>query len=83
MTQENSQHIKNTKPKTIKRRYVRINVIGRDTGDNFSLVRNLLGQNSSDVVVSDGVYSVNRFHIRKHDYEWIVGKGMLHIVILN
>lgn len=79
--QEMLKYIKETERETEVRRYVRINVIGRDCKGNFSLVRHLLENNTSDAIGNDGICIVNRMYIRKDDNEWIVNKGRFHKLI--
>lgn len=58
-----------------ERRYVRIQVIGKEKVGKTSLVRRLLGQEINDVVSTDGIDIYKTCQIRTSDGKWIVGEG--------
>ncbi|XP_063448205.1 uncharacterized protein LOC134727748 [Mytilus trossulus] len=57
-----------------ERRYVRIQVIGKDRVGKTSLVRRLLGKGIDDVRSTDGIDIDKTCQIRTSDGEWIVGE---------
>lgn len=60
------------------RKYVRIQVIGKDGVGKTSLVRRLLNQDIEDVKSTDGI-EINRIcHIKESDGTWIFDNGELH-----
>ncbi|VDI09241.1 Hypothetical predicted protein [Mytilus galloprovincialis] len=57
-----------------ERRYVRIQVIGKDRVGKTSLVRRLLGKGIDDVISTDGIDIDKSCQIRTSDGEWIIGE---------
>lgn len=57
------------------RRYVRIQVIGKDGVGKTSLVRRLLGKTIDDVTSTDGIEIDRTCQIRTSDGEWIISGG--------
>ncbi|CAG2228075.1 unnamed protein product [Mytilus edulis] len=56
------------------RRYVRIQVIGKDGVGKSSLVRRLVGDSNMKVNSTDGIDIVKKCQIRTTDGEWVIGK---------
>lgn len=59
------------------RKFVRIQVIGKDRVGKTSLVRRLLGQGIDDVGSTDGIEIARQCQIQTSDGEWIVSGGEL------
>ncbi|CAC5368629.1 unnamed protein product [Mytilus coruscus] len=56
------------------RKFVRIQVIGKDRVGKTSLVRRLLGQGIDDIKSTDGIDIARQCQIKTSDGEWIVGE---------
>lgn len=63
------------------RKYVRIQVIGKDGVGKTSLVRRLLKQDLKDVTSTDGIDISRKCHIKESDGTWIFDNGELHYFI--
>lgn len=57
------------------RKFVRIQVIGKDRVGKTCLVRRLLGQGIDDVESTDGMEVSRQCQIQTSDGEWLVGEG--------
>ncbi|XP_052097384.1 uncharacterized protein LOC127732394 isoform X2 [Mytilus californianus] len=69
-----NEHLAAIKDGTEIRRYVRIQVIGKDGVGKSSLVRRLVGDSNMKVNSTDGIDIVKKCQIRTTDGEWIIGK---------
>lgn len=63
------------------RRYVRIQVIGKDGVGKSSLVRGLIGDINTNLNSTDGIDIIKKCQIRMTDGEWVIGKGELHLFV--
>lgn len=63
------------------RKYIRIQVIGKNGVGKTSLVRRLLCNNNLDVKSTDGIDIDRTCQIRTSDGIWIVDKGETHLFI--
>ncbi|XP_071146866.1 uncharacterized protein [Mytilus edulis] len=69
-----NDHLTAIKDGTEIRRYVRIQVIGKEGVGKSSLVRRLVGDSNMKVHSTDGIDIVRKCQIRTTDGEWVIGK---------
>ncbi|XP_063409500.1 uncharacterized protein LOC134692836 isoform X2 [Mytilus trossulus] len=69
-----NEHLTAIKDGTEIRRYVRIQVIGKDGVGKSSLVRRLVGDSNMKVNSTDGIDIVKKCQIRTTDGKWVIGR---------
>ncbi|XP_052097296.1 uncharacterized protein LOC127732256 [Mytilus californianus] len=70
-----NEHLAAIKDGTEIRRYVRIQVIGKDGVGKSSLVRRLVGDDDTKLRSTDGIDIVKKCQIRTTDGKWVIGEG--------
>ncbi|CAC5425689.1 unnamed protein product [Mytilus coruscus] len=75
-----NEHLAAIKDGTEIRRYVRIQVIGKDGVGKSSLVRRLVGDDDTKLKSTDGIDIVKKCQIRTTDGKWVIGEGIHSLV---
>lgn len=80
--EDRKRYLRTAKEGTMKRRHIRIMIVGKYSAGKTCLMRRLLNEKIDDVVSTDGInVEIRRCRVQLSDGQWMFSKGLCFFIL--